>query len=146
MVWMKRHTQRFSRLMAGLFAVQVIVAGFCLMPVKAHASSMPQMAAPMPQMTSAHAGMATDHCASMAAEHAHNSQHRAPCVHCDQPDAMAQAFAAIDHADLPLLPVLAFADSAQLVPAEQGLLSARVATGPPRSSSLIYTTTQRIRI
>jgi len=68
------------------------------------------------------------------------------CAHCDQPDELIQSKASLFNIDFeqPLILVTpTIIDS----PAKATVdFSVRAPTGPPRSSSLIYTTTKRIRI
>jgi len=129
--------------MAVLFAVQVVVGGFCMLTAEAHA---------MPQ--SVHTQDVQAHCAKSGhADHQLNGQHQheqddsGNCYHCDQPDELSSsAFTSA----APMLLVLSDFTSLPAVPlfdpAATGLLTARTPTGPPRSSSLLYTTTQRIRV
>jgi len=137
------HIRGFSRLMAGLFAMQVLVGGFCLLTAEAHA---------MPQSMSMQ-GMAMDgNCAK--AMHANqpghdqqSSDHSDACYHCDQPAELSNAgLASVVALTLALSDVISL-PAAQLLNNEAtGLFSARTPTGPPRSSSLLYATTQRILI
>ncbi len=130
-----------SRLMAGLFAVQIMVAGFCLLTADAHAISMHQM---MPEQAEQLAEDMAEHCSKSLAG---SDQHHADsCFHCDDPDMFVKAAPV----DLPGFdPVLSFVAtlpdiSVSIVStlAPSGLMP----TGPPRSSSLLFSTTQRIRV
>jgi len=133
------HIQKLSRLMAMLFAAQIIVGGFCLLPAEAHAMS---------QSVSTMA--VHGHCAKSmqnTANHDQDSDHSGNCYHCDQPDELSSsAFTSA----MPMLLVLSDFISLPVAPqingAATGLLSTRTPTGPPRSSSLLYTITQRIRV
>jgi len=131
------HIRGLSRLMAVLFAMQVLVGGFCLLTTQAHA---------MPQSLQTHEMSA--HCAkSVDADQQHSSDHAGTCYHCDQPDELSNsAFSSISamalgFSEINILPAALFsmADAS-------GLFTARTPTGPPRSSTLLYTTTQRILI
>jgi len=137
MLKLGQHMRICSRLMIGLFAMQVLVGGFCLLTSEAHAMS-----------ASVHTHEMSAHCAkSVDADHQHSSDQASTCYHCDQPDELSNsAFSstvsmALTLSDISILPaaLLSMADAS-------GLLSARTPTGPPRSSTLLYTTTQRILI
>ncbi len=137
MLKLGQHMRVFSRLMIGLFAMQVLVGGFCLLTSEAHA---------MPQ--SVHTHDISAHCAkSVDADHQHSSDHADSCYHCDQPDELSNpAFSStvsmpLVFSDVSIMPaaLLSMHDAS-------GFLSTRTPTGPPRSSSLLYTTTQRILI
>jgi len=136
------HIRGLSRLMAGVFAMQVLIGGFCLLTADAH--EIPQSALMQ--------GMAMDgNCAkAMQTEqsrHDQSSDHSDACYHCDQPAALSNAshvsvvaisLVLSDVISLPAIPVFNSEST--------GLLSARTPTGPPRSSSLLYKTSQRILI
>jgi len=133
------------RLMAMLFAVQVMVGGFCLLTAEAHAMppsmSMQGMAMDGSCAKSGH----VDH--NLNGQHQHEQDDSGNCYHCDQPDELSSsAFTSA----APVLLVLSDFISLPAAPlfdlAATGLLTARTPTGPPRSSSLLYTTTQRIRV
>lgn len=142
------HMRGVSRLMAMLFAVQIVVGGFCLLTAEAHA--MPQ--AMQAQHVHAHCAKSSssehhqaDH--QLNADHQHSQDDSGNCYHCDQPDELSSsAFTSA----APVLLVLSDFISLSVAPlsgkAATGLLTARTPTGPPRSSSLLYTTTQRIRV
>lgn len=122
-----------SRALAWLFAAQFLLAGLCVLTPVAHA--MPHMQAK---------AMAT-HCMDHAMKADPSSKGVPACVHCDQPDEMAQS----KHVDspLPLLMPVAVVDEI----AETSLQTPRrwdrlQAIGPPKSSSLLFRTSQRIRI
>ncbi len=147
MLTRKVHVRGFfrivARLMAGLFAMQVLAGGFCLLTPEAHA--MPQSMAMQ--------GMAMDgNCANAvhADQSSHgpqSSDHSDACYHCDQPDELSNAGLASVVAVMLVLPDVISLPAAPLFNREAtGLLSTRTPTGPPRSSSLLYTTTQRIRV
>ncbi|HKI61164.1 MAG TPA: hypothetical protein VKA31_02615 [Mariprofundaceae bacterium] len=131
----KRHASGLSRLIAGLFAMQVIVTGFCMITTQAHA---------MPQ--SVHSSEMGSHCAK--AEHTGEHQHHSgSCYHCDQPDELSNSTLTSFAAVALLLPgVISAPALPQWHDVSSGLLSSRTPTGPPRSSSLLFTTTQRIRV
>jgi len=148
MLKLGRHIRGFSRLMAGLFAVQVLAAGFCLLTPEIHAANA-QPATMQMQASSGMADMAS-HCkndsATDPADGTPASNHHSSCAHCDQPDELIQSKVSpfnIDF-DLAVQPVAVLAID---LPAQVTVdLAVRTPTGPPRSSSLIYTITQRIRI
>ncbi|HKI61296.1 MAG TPA: hypothetical protein VKA31_03295 [Mariprofundaceae bacterium] len=129
----KRHASGLSRLIAGLFAMQVIVTGFCMIPTQAHA---------VPQSV-----QSTDMGTHCAKAHAGDHQHSSSCYHCDQPDELSSSNLASFATVALLLPgVISAPVFPQWQDVSSGLLSTRTPTGPPRSSSLLFTTTQRIRV
>ncbi|HXH71332.1 MAG TPA: hypothetical protein VNI58_00750 [Mariprofundaceae bacterium] len=131
------HIRKLARLFAGAFAVQVIAAGACLMVPEAHAMPMQSKAAVMAHCTDM----------EMASDHAMPMQHgdKSACPHCDQPDSIAPAHIDFDH--LPAMAaVLVAAPQLPVAAAAEPVFAVRTPTGPPRSASLIYQTTQRIRI
>ncbi|MDQ6992406.1 MAG: hypothetical protein Q9M31_02955 [Mariprofundus sp.] len=136
----KLNSRGLSRLMAGLFALQIVLTGFCLLTPEAHAMPMPTV-----HSTSAHTGDVDGHCAK-AENGQHSSGHSDSCYHCDQPDQLSnQAPLTFAHVVL-LLPVFLIEPAVQTWHSLSGLLSVRTPTGPPRSSTLLYTTSQRILI
>ena len=132
------HNKALSRLMAGLFAVQLIGAGFCLLTPEAHA--MPAAHAMGHEMQM---GAADEHCAQPAEQ---GEKHGASCAHCLQPDISVQNHAAPDHISPLLLPDFHTYRKAVTGTVHTLALSSRTPTGPPRSSTLIYDITQRIRV
>jgi hypothetical protein len=131
----------FSRLISGLFAVQLIAAGFCLMMPQAHAMQMVKTAHSMSD-TMANA----EHCAqAMEAQMSHDAE-RASCTHCDQPDSFLQNVSAPVQLDIDmqadLLPVPIASDWVS----QTISLFSRTPTGPPRSSSLLYHISPRILV
>ncbi|NWF38853.1 hypothetical protein F3F96_06860 [Mariprofundus sp. NF] len=134
----KLHMRGISRLMVGLFAMQLFAAGFCLMIPQAHAM-------PMSMEVSHAAEMGAEHCAEPMQSADTDMQHTA-CNHCDQPDELWQNSKLSIDADNSFI-TLVYAELLSISVAQPALiLTSLVPTGPPRSSSLIYTTTQRIRI
>jgi len=126
----------FSRLLAVMFAVQIVVGGFCLLTVEAHA--MPASVQTMNMDT---------HCAKSMhtiSNHEHESDHSGNCYHCDQ--LFSSAFTPMVPVSLALSGVISLPAAPQFGSTTTGRLSARIPTGPPRSSSLLYTITQRIRV
>jgi len=131
------HIRKLARLFAGAFAVQVIAAGACLMVPEAHAMPMDGNAAVMAHCTDM----------EMASDHAMPMQHgdKSACPHCNQPDSITPAHLAFDH--LPaMVAILVAAPQLPVAEAADPAFTLRTPTGPPRSASLIYQTTQRIRI
>jgi len=137
MLQYQSYSRALSSLMAGLFALQIVVTGFCLLTDEAHAM-------PMPAMQSGHIDAP---CAK--AGHIHKnaaSDHSGSCYHCDQPDELSNAsFSSFAQVSI-LLPGVITMPVAAIWKPESIELSSRTPTGPPRSSSLLYTTSQRIRI
>jgi len=124
-----------GRLLAGVFAVQIVLTGFCLLSNDAHA---------MPMAQANTVKEIAEHC-SKAATH-EQGHHADGCFHCDDQNLFVKA-APIDlpafSSALVLLiamPELPRWTASEAIPV--GLMP----TGPPRSSTLLYTTTQRIRV
>jgi len=130
-----------ARLMAVLFAVQIMVGGFCLLTAEAHE---------MPQSMQMQNMVMDGNCAKSmhtGANHNQDSDHSGNCYHCDQPDELSNAsFTSMASVALVLTDVISLSAVTQFSSATTGLLTTRTPTGPPRSSSLLYTTTQRIRV
>ena len=126
--------------MAGLFAVQLFAAGFCMMMPEAHAM-------PMAVATSSHSmDMSADHCAT-AAEVSHDAgMDQSACSHCNQPDELLQI--SHTHVDVELLLLGYITLQLNAIAMAESLLTleSHPATGPPGSSTQLYQTTQRIRI
>ncbi|MDQ6968956.1 MAG: hypothetical protein Q9M16_00415 [Mariprofundus sp.] len=140
------HTRGLSRLMAVLFAVQIVVGGFCLLT--SEASAMPQAN----QNMHAHCEISNDVAVDGTVnEHVAGDQHAQDhgnnCFHCDQPDQLSNSASSL------LVSMLLVLSDEISLPAvvefdsnTTGLLSTRTPTGPPRSASLLYSTSQRILI
>lgn len=138
----KPSTRLLSRLVAGLFAVQIVVTGFCLLTSQAHAMPMSQTSA-----TQAPAAMGAS-CAKSADmnEHHNDTSHNGGCFHCDEPDQFLKVSTA-DIAPAGLVFVaLAVMPELASISVQPSVVATLQPTGPPRSSSLLITTTQRIRI
>jgi len=125
--------------MAGLFAVQLFAAGFCMMMPEAHAM-------PMAAMASHNMDMSADHCATTAEVTHDAGMDQSACAHCNQPDELLQISHANVDAELLLLGFISLQLNA--IPMAEALLTldSHPATGPPGSSTSLYQTTQRIRI
>ncbi len=144
----KAHTRRLSRLVAGLFAVQIVVTGFCLLTSQAHAMPMAQMSGTGMHMSDTVMGDMAGSCGKsvhMDGQH-DGTSHSGGCFHCDEPAQFVKAATAdvapvslvlVALSVLPEMPVLTAWDEAAAF---------YTPTGPPRSSSLLFTTTQRIRV
>jgi len=124
--------------MAALFAVQMLVTGFCMLTPQAHA---------MPDMMQA--AQVEAHCAKhqdgMQGHHASNQSDE--CYHCDQPDGLSNA------TQIPVAKALLILPGIIMTPVvwrplsmDVALMTVRSPTGPPRSSSLIYRISKRIRV
>lgn len=134
----KLNLRGFSRLMVGLFAVQVLAVGFCLLTPQIHAASAVDKSIPM-------SGEIAFHCESNVKAKPGHAEHTA-CAHCDLPDELVTSKVSGFNMDVEL-PALALVATAIELSAPLSIdLSVRIPTGPPRSSSLLYTTTQRIRV
>lgn len=123
--------------MSVLFAAQIMVGGFCLLTTDAHA---------MPQSVQTQSVQA--HCAkSSHASDQHSQGDSGNCYHCDQPDQLSNSvFSPLALVALVLSGVMNLSVVPQPGSGATGLFSIRTPTGPPRSSSLLYTTTQRILV
>ncbi len=138
MLTRKLHIRGFSRLMAVMFAMQIVVGGFCLLTAEAHA--MPQSVQAMDMDGNCSKSMHTNY-------DEQTSDHSDACYHCDQPAELSNAgHASVLAVTLVLSDVIGLPAALLLNNEATGLFSARTPTGPPRSSSLLYTTTQRILI
>ena len=141
MLKFKLYRRALSRLFAGIFAVQLFAAGFCMMMPRAHA---------MPMIKAAHSmsdSMAnTEHCTdSMKTQMSHNAEHSS-CTHCDQPDSFLQNASAPVQSDIVMLPDLLPAPTVSDWSKQSVSLFSRTPTGPPRSSSLLYHISPRILV
>jgi len=150
MIAFRKHARAFSRLMAGLFAMQLVLTGFCLLTEDAHAMPM----AAMNQMSAQHAGDFASHCSKTAPhddEHqAHSSDadshHSDGCFHCDDSDMFVKVATVDIPVFSPVLALMVIMPEAAVWSATRAVTTNQISTGPPRSSSLLYTTTQRILI
>ncbi len=120
-------TRRLMFAVALVFALQALASSGCLMPAKL---------APVMQHAVA------DDCHGMQTGHGH----AAPgCFHCEEPDQALFAVATPDQAASAQLVSLS-AGSAYALSLTHAAVQPPAPTGPPRSSSLLYSITQRIRI
>ncbi len=138
--------RRFVRLLTLLFAAQVVAGGFCLMSAQAHElnlamHAMDHSASSMPEM---HAGCTANASQSDSSQH---TAHDDGCSHCNQPTAMTGNLHTFQFADIGVLAQpITLIDVTTLHPVHTGFYAQRTPTGPPRSSSLLFTITQRIRV
>jgi len=147
------HIRGCARLVAALFVVQIVASGLCLLTAEAHA--MPQLVS-MPNVSMQNVSMQNKgmdgSCAKplstvQSSRDQQSSDHSDACFHCDQPDQLSStANAQPAPALLVLAGFVSLPAAPLLVQVATGQLTARTPTGPPRSSSLLYTTTQRIRV
>jgi len=137
------HARGFSRLMTVLFAMQIVVGGFCLLTAEAHAMSQSVQNMVMD-------GNCAKPVHAKQDQHAQDQQtpeHSDACYHCDQPAELSNAsHASVVAVALVLSDVISLPVTLLLNSQATGLFTARSPTGPPRSSSLLYTTSQRILI
>lgn len=144
---MRKQTNRLlSRLVAGLFAVQIVVTGFCLLSSHAHAMPMHQMSSSSLSHTMM-TGMdgACGKSAHMDGEH-NGTSHSGGCFHCDEPDQFVKA-APVDVTPVSvILACVALMQSDMNPGVSEMPVGVSLSTGPPRSSSLLFTTTRRIRV
>ncbi|MDX8409640.1 MAG: hypothetical protein R8J84_06330 [Mariprofundales bacterium] len=127
-----------ARLMTLLFVMQVVVAGACMLTPQAHAMPMAQ------PIDAAHAPC-SDPAVNQGDLDGHD--HGDACFHCDEPDVSLTATTSLLQAPA-VFTTLVAVPSATLHPQPllRQLRFVRTPTGPPRSASLLYTTSQRIRI
>jgi len=146
MLLRKIHIRRLSRLIAGLFVVQIVVTGFCLLTSESHAASMNPM--PMTQMADTQMGGISGHCSeSMQGKAQHSdTSHSDGCFHCDEPAQFVKAGTAdLTQVNLVLVALSVLPEMTTLAGWDE-VTPFYKPTGPPRSSSLLFTTTQRIRV
>ncbi len=137
----KLYRRALSRLIAGLFAVQFIAAGFCLMMPQAHAMPMAKVAHSMSDTMDK-----AEHCTQpMETQMSHDTGHSS-CTHCDQPDSFLQNASAPVQLDLDMQPDLLAAPKVSDWVSQTVSLFSRTPTGPPRSSSLLYRISPRILV
>jgi len=131
------HSRGLSRLMAVMFVMQAIVGGFCLLTAEAHAMAQSVQT----QDVRAHCAK-NDHAADQ-----HSHEDSGNCYHCDQPDELSNvSYSSFVSVALVLKDIITLPAMSQFDGAITGLFSTRTPTGPPRSSSLLFSTTQRIRV
>ena len=146
MILRKDHTRRLSRLVAGLFAVQIVVTGFCLLTAQAHAMPMLEMGAT--HMSDTLMADTSGHCSkSMQGKAQHSdASHSDGCFHCDEPAQFVKAgISDITTVSLVLVALSVLPEMSALAGWDETTPFYKP-TGPPRSSSLLFTTTQRIRV
>jgi hypothetical protein len=141
------HIRGLSRLMVALFAVQIIVGGFCLLT--SEASAMPHTAAG--QKMHVHCDMkghvSGQNLSDQTITGHHTQDGSSSCYHCDQPDQLSSSnYSSVASLSLLLVDDISLTIAPLPFNSAVGFLSTRTPTGPPRSSSLLYTTTQRILI
>ncbi|GAV20255.1 hypothetical protein MMIC_P1219 [Mariprofundus micogutta] len=137
----KLNLRGLSRLMIGLFAVQILAAGFCLISPESHSANAHTADMQMPMSADM-----LEHCDVNAKAESGHDDHGSACAHCNQPDELVQSKASTFNIDFDQ-PVLQVASTEIVLSTPVSIdLAVRTPTGPPRSSSLIYTTTKRIRI
>ncbi len=141
------HIRGLSRLMAGLFAMQIVVGGFCLLTAEAH-EIVPLAMAGTSDGDSPNSGI-DGHCGKSVdsgSQRHHESDHSGNCSHCDHPDELSSSVVSGLSLALVLADIIVLPSACEGERSASGLLSTRTPTGPPSSSTLLYTTTQRIRI
>jgi len=140
MTFRKGHIRGTSRLMAGLFAVQLVLTGFCLLTADAHAMPMAQMSVQQNQDMTAHCAKSFLHDAQ------HSEDETSGCFHCDDPDLFVKA-APVDLSSFsPVLALVVIMPEVALWTASDSLPVSLMPTGPPGSAALLYKTSQRILI
>ncbi|MDQ7010883.1 MAG: hypothetical protein Q9M29_03585 [Mariprofundaceae bacterium] len=127
--------RRMGRGFMAVFAVQLLAASFCAMPASAHIAVAPHQFA---SSTSYQEGDCSEGMPMPV-------QHQA-CAHCDMPDMASGSHLAVVAAEMTVL----FHAMPSIIPGSQapehiGVLRTRI-LAPPRSTTLLFTTTQRILI
>jgi hypothetical protein len=139
-------SRRLMVIVGLFFALQVVLSPVCSM-----ASNVPSdvlnHAATVEQTITVHDDI-LHQCAGHGDRfHASNQQHPAQhdCFHCNAPDEAAAAFIVVSTSShqLALWIAIPSVDTFSLTPTT---FAARMPTGPPRSRSLLFSTSQRIRI
>ncbi len=139
MLNLERKIHGLCRLMVGLFAMQVLVAGLC------------------PYTPSSHLAMASDiaishsmvsHCdIEYSRSGASHSGHDLPCSHCDQPDELIQNKAVESNLDANLVVCsTAYFYADNVVDVDLSSPTHALSVTSPPSRTPLYLTTQRIRI
>ena len=137
----KLHRRALSRLVAGLFTVQLFAAGFCLMMPQAHAMPMVKAVHSMSDSM-----VNAEHCKQpMEAQVGQDAEH-SPYTHCDQLDSFLQNVSAPIQPDFDIHPDLLAAPEVSDWVSQTVSLFSRTPTGPPRSSSLLYRISPRILV
>jgi len=114
-----------------LFVFQMVAAGFCALSASAHAASLVN-------------SQVQSDCSKSMSGHDQGQASDQVCSHCDMPDQAYQSIAAPpDHSSVLIgLVFLSGIDVAESAP----FTFNKWILAPPRSSSLIYNTSQRIRV
>jgi len=140
MTFCKGHIRGVSRLMAGLFAVQLVLTGFCLLTADAHAM-------PMSPVSVQQSEDMTAHCAKSFLHDAQNSEDETSgCFHCDDSELFVKAAPVDIPSFSPVLALAVMMPEVALWTASDSLPVSLMPTGPPGSAALLYTTSQRILI
>ncbi|MDX8402915.1 MAG: hypothetical protein R8K54_00720 [Mariprofundaceae bacterium] len=138
---MKGNRNRWSVAFTLVFAVQILAAGFCLLTPQIHAATAAEM--PMSADIAVHCTNGDNTNAEYEAGHADQNT---ACAHCDLPNKLVQNKVSTFNIGIDLPAVTPVHMEIKLSAPVSIDLAARPLTGPPRSSSLLYTITQRIRV
>jgi hypothetical protein len=137
----KLHYRALSRLVAGLFAVQLLAAGFCLIMPQAHA---------MPIANAADSACdkmeVAEHCTPSVQTGMSHDAGDASCSLCDQPDLVMQSISVPAEIDLVMLLYSTAANDLFDWVIRSISLFSRTPDGPPKSSALLYLISPRIRV
>ena len=127
MLLRRKSSRPLARLIAGVFTLQMIVAGFCLLPQQTHAM-------PASMQVSEHCDSAEMSMTRVAQSHQQHDHQQSVCAHCAQPDGIAQAQIQPDDLSQQFMfvPVVAATDSSE-TNIVSSVVAVRVPTGPPRS-------------
>jgi len=129
----------FSRLMVGLIMAQALAAGFCLVAPQMHRATASESARL--------ASEASFHCKeTLLATKTQHTGHSGVCEHCSLPDELTTSKITISDLAV-VLPVVAVLADIRMDEKRSFIDSATpMSMVPDRSASLLYTTSQRIRI
>ena len=131
-----RYLRGCSRLMIGLFAMQCIVASFCLITPVVHASDIQ-----MPSASALNFDAACEKSTMTTSDHADPGM---VCTHCDLPNELISSFAASPDVDTPAALLIEVVDDVMV--SSHIDLNLRPSTGPPQYAPLFYHNNQRILI
>ncbi|MFQ5581570.1 MAG: hypothetical protein ACE5F3_02960 [Mariprofundaceae bacterium] len=135
----KRALRRMGFGFIAVFTVQLLVASFCAVPASAHVAMVSHQSASLQGMQ----GICSKNMPVQMSADQMAMQHQV-CAHCDMPDlaygnvAVAADAKVLAHATLLTIPV-------SQTPEHADMLRMRI-LAPPRSSTLLFTNTQRILI
>ncbi len=135
----KGHIRGVTRLIAGLFAVQLVLTGFCLLPSDAHAMPTAKMSVKQTDLMTKPCSKSVRHSVPSGAQHS-------ACFHCNGQNLFVKVAVVDLPTFTPMLSLVLVMARIEAWSESAGHTAELMPTGPPRSSSLLYATTQRILI